>query len=348
MIVSPLRRAIFVGAITGGLCSSAFAAERVKPESTTPWVVSPRVFSEEDQRDNISGIACAPDAPDICLVVTDEGNKAAFIRLTEGKLEAVGTPFRLTEASPEFDAEGATTDGKFFYVAGSHSVKRRSCEDHKANRLVLRFPVDRKKPRPRPTTPEDNLWRILGSLPEFADHAGRHACLGDDPPRRRRDRSGRQGVNIEGVAAKDSRLYFGMRGPAINGFAFIVGVDAKALFEGGDAKPSVSRIVVGDKRAIRDLAAAGNDLLALVGPDDDERNCSYSIFRIESLAQGAVGARELAVLNLDQAPLSREGELIKPEAITPLDVNAERYRLLVLSDGGEDGAPLVFDIPRKP
>ena len=44
----------------------------------------------------------------------------------------------------------------------------------------------------------------------------------------------------------------------------------------------------------------------------------------------------------------RKAHLIKPEAIALLEVNPRRYRLLVLSDGGEDGAPLVFNIPRKP
>jgi hypothetical protein len=59
-------------------------------------------------------------------------------------------------------------------------------------------------------------------------------------------------------------------------------------------------------------------------------------------------ASELAVLDLDEAPHDKDGKRIKPEAITVLDTSPERYRLLVLSDGGENGAPLVFDIPRKP
>ncbi len=286
------------------------------------------------------------DAPDFCLVVADEGRDAAFVRLTEGKLEAIGAPFPLPVASNEFDAEGAATDGRFFYVAGSHSVKRKSCEDHPANRVVLRFAVDHATQQPGPISSSGDLWRIVESLPELAGHAGPRACLGDDRPKERPDLSGKQGVNIEGVAAKDGRLYFGLRGPALHGDAFIVGVDAKALFDGGDAKPSVGRIAVGDKRAIRDLTVAGNDLLALIGPDDDERARNYSVFRIEGLAQGAATARELAVLDLDNAPLDKDHKPIKPEAIALLDANPSRYRLLVLSDGGEDGAPLVFNVPR--
>lgn len=85
-----------------------------------------------------------------------------------------------------------------------------------------------------------------------------------------------------------------------------------------------------------------------MGPDDDEKASGYSIFRIDQPRQGVAQASELAVLNLDNAPRDAKNNPIKPEAIALLDLTPERYRLLVLSDGGEDGAPLVFDIPRKP
>ncbi|MGD9539776.1 DUF3616 domain-containing protein [Methylocystis sp.] len=335
-------------AAAASLCPSALAAELCPPESTTPWSVSAPAFSKADARENISGFVCAPDAPDYCLVVADEGREAAFVSLHEGGLAAIGAPFALPVASHEFDAEGATTDGKFLYIAGSQSVKRRTCEDHPANRVVLRFDVDPARRPPVTIKSTGELWKIIESLPEFAGHAGPNACLGDNSPQRRPDLPGKQGVNIEGVAAKDGRLYFGFRGPAIDGEALLLGVDAKALFEGGVAAPSVARIKVGKKRAIRDLTIADGALLALVGPDDDNLPLNYSVFRIESPYQGSARAAELAALDLDKAPRDEKGEPIKPEAIALLDATPERYRLLVLSDGGEDGAPLVFNIPRRP
>jgi hypothetical protein len=343
-----INRILAIALSAGGLCSAAFAIERVAPESSIPWRVSPPVFPEARERANVSGLVCAPNTPDFCLVVTDEGHEAAFLRLTEGQLTP-DSPFSLPVASEEFDAEGAAADGKFFYVVGSHSVKRKTCEDHLANRTVLRFRADSAKRSPGPIEPpRHELWNIIQRLPEFAGHVGPQACLGDEPPKDAKHLKGRQGVNIEGVAARDGRLYFGFRGPAINGEALIVGVDAKALFEGGDVAPSVGRLRVGRKRAIRDLTIAGDSLLALVGPDDDEQASSYSIFRIEQPRQGVVQASELAVLNLDDAPRDKKNNPIKPEALTALDATPERFRLLVLSDGGEDGAPLVFDIPNQP
>jgi hypothetical protein len=346
-MICVINRIFAIAVIPAGLCSSAFAAERVAPESPIPWRVSPPVFPQPKQRANVSGFVCAPNAPQFCLVVTDEGNEAAFVRLAEGQLTP-GAPFLLPTASEEFDAEGAAADGKFFYIVGSHSVKRKTCEDHVANRTVLRFAADRAQRAPGPIDSRNQLWNIIERLPEFAGHAGPQACLGDDRPKDAKHLKGRQGVNIEGVAAKDGRLYFGFRGPATNGEALIVGVDAKALFDGGDAGPSVSRLRVGEKRTIRDLTVAGDALLALVGPDDDEHASSYSIFRVEQPRQGVVQASELAVLNLDAAPRDAKNKPIKPEAIAFLDGSPDRYRLLVLSDGGEDGAPLVFIIPRKP
>lgn len=345
MIASAGR--FIVLAIAASLCPSALAVERVPPESPNTWSVSP-AFSNADARENISGFVCAPNAPDFCLVVADEGDQAAFVSVREGKLESIGAPFALPVASNEFDAEGAATDGGFFYIVGSHSVKRKSCKDHPANRVVLRFGVDSARRPPSAIQSSPELWKIIEGLPEFAGHAGPGACLGDDRPERRPDLEGRQGVNIEGVAAKDGRLYFGFRGPAIGGEALIVGVDANALFDHGDSAPSVGRMQVGKKRAIRDLTIAGDALLALVGPDDDEKCRSYSIFRIEKPYQGDMRASELAVLDLDEAPQDKDGNRIKPEAMTLLGMTPERYRLLVLSDGGENGGPLVFDIPRKP
>lgn len=137
-MISIINRILAIAVTAGGLCFAAFATERVAPESPNPWRVSPSVFPQPKQRANVSGFVCAPNAPEFCLAVTDEGHEAAFVRLTDGQLTP-GAPFSLPIAADEFDAEGAAADGEFFYIVGSHSVKRKSCEDHLANRTVLRF-----------------------------------------------------------------------------------------------------------------------------------------------------------------------------------------------------------------
>ena len=106
---------------------------------------------------------------------------------------------------------------------------------------------------------------------------------------------------------------------------------------------------MGANKGFRNLAIADGEALALVGPSDAKSPADYSIVELRGLTTGvAVQPRELATLDLQDAPLGKKAHLIKPEAIALLELNPRRYRLLVLSDGGEDGAPLVFNIPRKP
>lgn len=326
------------------LSGAAAASERVKPESTRPWAVSPPAFHYEEASKNYSGFACGRDAPDFCLLVTDEGREAAFVRREEGKLAAMEGLVVFPTNTKEFDAEGAAADENYFYVVGSHSVKRQKCEDHEDNRTVFRIPVDRAMGNASQIQLSKRLWAVIQGLPELAPYATPKACLGTKPPRDKPELKGRNGLNIEGVAVRNGRLYFGLRGPAMGGETFVVSVEAAALFSSADTKPAVARIKVGEKRAIRDLTRSNGEILALVGPDDDEVPRDYSVLLLEGLGRDQpVSARELAILDFDGVVGANK---LKPEAITVLGETASRYRLLVLSDGGENGAPLVFNVPR--
>src|SRR4051794_37795064 len=92
-------------------------------------------------RQSASGIACPPNTPGklICLIVFDEGGEARYATI-DGKvfkpdLERVV----LRDEGGELDAEGAATDGRFFYVTGSHSVQRNNCAKDPGRQHVLRF-----------------------------------------------------------------------------------------------------------------------------------------------------------------------------------------------------------------
>jgi Protein of unknown function (DUF3616) len=91
-------------------------------------------------------------------------------------------------------------------------------------------------------------------------------CLGTEPPEEGAFKAGRRGVNIEGLAVKGGRFFFGFRGPAIDRTAKILAVDAKVLLDGGDANSTLSTIRVGKGRAIRDLQAVSDGILVLAGP----------------------------------------------------------------------------------
>lgn len=326
----------------------AAAAPRLAPESNTPWSVERHSFDKKSANENFSGFACSPMKPDLCLLAVDEGREAAFMRIENGRLSYIGKPFPIPGVDKELDAEGVAADGKYFYLVGSHAVKRETCEENPDSRLVYRI-INRTGGKPDSIESSNRLWTIMRAAPELAKYVGPAACLGEKAPGDASRPAGKNGVDIEAVAALNGRLFFGLRGPSLEGQAFVVSVDAKALFDGGDTKTAFTTIAVGRKRGFRDFATAEGEILALVGPDDDNSRADYSIFELRGLARGKPPiVRELAVLNLDHAPLSEKGEPIKPEAIALLDANPSRYRLLLLSDGGEDGAPLVFDVPRSP
>ncbi|MGJ0511842.1 DUF3616 domain-containing protein [Methylocystis sp.] len=338
-MIAAIYRPIALAAAAAWLCSAAFAAERVAPESPLPWQVDKHPLRAKRANEAFSGFACATSG--ICVLAVDEGRQGVFMRINGERLVYVGEPFEFDGVEKELDAEAAAVDGGYFYVAGSHAAKRETCCDNSDSRRVYRLAAD-ENGHLRTMAHSERLWDAMRSLPELASYAVPGDCRCDSAP-------GRNRVDIEGMAAANGRLYFALRAPNIDGNAYIVGVDARALFEGGDLRPSLATIPLGANRGFRDLAIADGVALALVGPSDTESSADYSIVELRGLTTGVtVQLKELATLDLQNAPLGKKGALIKPEAIALLESDPRRYRLLVLSDGGEDGAPLVFNIPRKP
>jgi hypothetical protein len=160
-------------------------------------------------------------------------------------------------------------------------------------------------------------------------------------------------VNIEGLAAKDGRLYFGLRSPtdAKAGSTLILSVDADAFFTGTDAKPEITRISVGKGRGVRDLHSVKDGILVLAGPDDDEANEDVNwivaFWDGKSAGDKAVEPKALARLDLSKVKLRECDEELKPEALAVVeDADNRPYRIVTLSDGMCDGGPLAFTIQK--
>lgn len=338
-MIAAIYRPIAIAAAGAWLCSAAFAADRVAPESPTAWRVDKHPFAAKKADEAFSGFACG--ASGMCLLAVDEGRQGAFMRIKGERLVYVGEPFEFSGVEKELDAEAAAVDGGYFYVAESHAAKRETCCDNSDSRRVYRLTAD-ESGHIGTMAHSERLWDAMRGLPELAPYAVPGDCRCDRAP-------GRNRIDIEGMAAANGRLFFALRAPNVEGNGYIVSVDARALFEGGDLKPSLASVRLGANKGFRDLAIADGEALALVGPSDAVSPADYSIVKLRGLTTGeAVQPRELAALDLQDAPLGKKGGLIKPEAIALLEANPRRYRLLVLSDGGQDGAPLVFNIPRKP
>jgi hypothetical protein len=338
-MIAAIYRPIALAAAAAWLCSAAFAAQRVPPESPIPWQVDKHPFAAKRANEAFSGFACATSG--ICVLAVDEGRQGTFMRINGERLVYVGEPFEFDGVEKELDAEAAAVDGGYFYVAGSHAAKRETCCDNSDSRRVYRLTAD-ENGHIGTMAHSERLWDAMRGLPELASYAVPGDCRCDRAP-------GHNRVDIEGMAAANGRLFFALRGPNVEGNAYVVSVDARALFEGGDLRPSLAMVRLGAHKGFRDLAIADGVALALVRPSDAESPADYSIVELHGLTTGmTVQPKELATLDLQDAPLGKKGSLIKPEAIAVLELSPRRYRLLVLSDGGDDGAPLVFNIPRKP
>lgn len=354
---------LFVGGLVPTSAPAAPAeAPLIKPDSGT-WKTGNGFDLDAKTRQSLSGIACPTNTRQrACLVVFDEGIEARHVTLGAGALLPITERVTLLETGRELDAEAAATDGTYFYVTGSHSATRNRCESNPDSRHVIRFRVDPDSGRALRLSngklagylDTGRLWQVMASLPALADHVGERKCLGTLPPPKELGMRGQRGVNIEGLAVQRGRLYFGFRGPARNGTALILAVDADALFGNADAKPVVTTLAVGDLRGIRDLIAVKNGFLILAGPDDDDtsKNAGWTIafWNGESAEERVVQPKVLARLDLRGVPLRACAEKpkaeLKPEALTVLADSAQSYKLLVLSDGMCDGGPLAFTIPR--
>ena len=291
----------------------------------------------------VSGIACPqqPEAGARCLLAVDEGVLAPFIVLGDKAFAADETAVSLLEGEGELDAEGAATDGDFFYVTGSHAVKRGNCKVNPDSRHVLRLRRDastggvlrNSNGDPANRVDQADLESVLAGFPALQHAFG--GCLGADG-----------GLDIEGLAVTADRLYFGFRGPATDGKASILSVDKTKFFEGRPADPVLSEVALGAGRGIRDLQSVDGGLLILAGPDDVPSDAGFAI----GFWPGVGEAKTLAQLDLSGIKLGHHGkcedEEVKPEALALLDETGAQFRVLVLSDGLCDGGPMVFEVPR--
>ena len=338
----------------------------VAPDSG-PWQPDRGFTFEKNQkktRKSMSGIACPPNSAGqhLCLAVFDEGSEARCLVIKDTAYVTRSERIILRPGDIELDAEAAATDGIFYYVTGSHSAKRKDCENNSDSRHVVRFRVDHSTGRPLRSTGDPNgklvdyadtgrLWTVMASLPALSNYVGDNMCLGTDPPKKGPHTAGKRGVNIEGLAIKGDRLFFGFRGPAVDGKANILAVDAEALFSGGDVHPTVSTIRVGKGQGIRDLHTVSDGILVLAGPDDDagDKDVGWTVVRWDGKDTGDAVARPKVLARLDLSGVTKRScdDDLKPEAFAVIDDQpGKSYRMVIFSDGMCDGGPLGFTIRR--
>lgn len=325
-------------------------------------------------RRSLSGIACpeGQGSKKLCLVVFDEEAEARYLKIGRGKYSADNERVVLGPEDTEIDAEAAATDGKYYYVTGSHSLGRKTCEVRPNTRQVIRFKMDPGTGRAVRDSAGQlveyasvaNLWGIMETEPSLNSDAEYKFCL---------QAGEKRGIDIEGLAIRNNRLYFGFRGPTKDTEAKIMAVNAEPLFGNGDVNAKFFSVSLGEnRRGIRDMQAVSDGILILAGPDDqtdDPATLGASPGSKEILSangtkkqidrwivalwdgnethNGIIHARPLAELDLSTVEKRSCDTETKPEAMTVLSDEAGKpYKILILSDGMCDGGPLLFEVPK--
>lgn len=248
----------------------------------------------------------------LTLVAEDSTGKSSFARdhkqfalndFLALPLPPTGNPEELNEA----DIEGLACDGKYLWLTGSHSLRRKKPKDtdgtkkaHKrlasisadGNRYLLaRIPLveqggeytlaqeteHKGKRRTAARLRGDEHGNALTELLKQDVHLGPFLAIpGKD-----------NGFDIEGLAVAGKHLLLGLRGPVLRGWAIIIEI---ALEE--DEQPPQLRLAALDAGGqlyrkhfldlgglgIRDLCVQGKDLLILAGPTMD-LDGPVSVFR---------------------------------------------------------------------
>ncbi|MDQ2079921.1 DUF3616 domain-containing protein [Xanthobacteraceae bacterium Astr-EGSB] len=334
-----LRRRLATAALLAIFLAAALpaTAQVLEPEGLR-WRVAPDFGKGPKARHEISGAACAPTSPPwrSCLAVNDEKKYAQFFAIEGGTAEG-GTivPGAFVRLSAEGkngdpDAEGVAYDSGYFYVTGSHGRSRNTDKPNASSYRVFRIKADPRTGRP-PVVSDDEVVGIerserLKRLIAVAEPVGRF----EDRP------LAKGGLNVEGIAVKNGRMFVGFRGPSIDRQAFIMSLDAAALFTGAGTRARMHALPLGKNVGIRDLAAVDDGLLVLSGPMREEKK-PFAVW----LWNEREGARLLGVIPRHHIPKSAKAETLLVLATEP-----RAYRVLVMFDGVENGGPMSLRLPR--
>lgn len=324
----------------------------------------------KELRDGLSALALVGDT---LWLACDETTRLDCLTRAEGDIYDGHEQFPLAdflnlqaEEKEEADIEGLDVADGYLWLVGSHSLKRtrpkpgRTPEQNRerlaevtadGNRFLLaRIPLDKggKIHRLRKQTDEGGQRRVAAQLHgddkasdlttalEQDEHLGAFLKLpGKD-----------NGFDIEGLAVSEGRIFIGLRGPVLRGWAAVLEVEVtdedgdpsrlrlKAIGPGG--RPYRKHFLELGGLGVRDLCADGNDLLILAGPTM-ELDGPVNIFRWGG------GARPAEESMIFADGLSR----ILPVPFGVGTDHAEGITFLPAVEGARREVLVVYDAPSK-
>lgn len=269
------------------------------------------------------------------------------------------------EEGEEVDIEGLAYADGYLWLTGSHSLARRKPDGNDSrerglnklatirrsgNRYLLaRIPVSLDQHgicQLHRSTQVDNITRTAASLPGDAVSNALSNALRTDPHLQAfLDIPGKDnGFDIEGLAVSGQRVFLGLRGPVLRGWACILELQPEtgpanpAALElaaiGPQGQPYRKHFLKLDGLGIRDLCVHGDDLLILAGPTMslEGEQCVYrwrhgAQPQEESLADGK------AVDKVVDIPVDKDDH---PEGMCLFPPDSDKAGLLLVYDPASD------------
>jgi len=203
-------------------------------------------------------------------------------------------------AKEEIDIEGLDLDGGYLWLIGSHSAKRKKAESDKSlaenlerigtvemegNRFTLARvplnesdePVAKHGSLTAARLKGDQVGNVLTAALKEDDHLGRFV------PRQSNDKTVKgipskdNGFDVEGLAVSGNRVFLGLRGPVLRGWAIVIEVRVKQSSDdvlslepiGPTGALYIKHFLQLDGLGVRELSIHNKDLLILAGPSMD-------------------------------------------------------------------------------
>ena len=289
----------------------------------------------------------------------------------------------------EVDVEGLAWEPPYLWIVGSHGRKRGKPDpedgvekafaeladvDLDENRYLLaRIPLEEDPehgglvPRRACPHPEDRGATLTAArLRGKGMRSALIRAVEDDQHLRRylKVPGKDNGFDVEGLASAERRLFLGLRGPVVRGWAVVLEVEPRETDR--PERLRLRRIGAGGRRyrkhfldldglGVRELSRDGDDLLVLAGPTMDVR-APATLFRwpgaVKAQADSITPAGRLE--RLMDLPHDVDGGSDHPEGICRLQGGAADGALLVVYDGSGPGRTEgdavvadVFALPRR-
>ncbi|MEN6428217.1 MAG: DUF3616 domain-containing protein [Phycisphaerales bacterium] len=284
----------------------------------------------EDQ--DLSGLACISER--FGLVGADESRDVQVVELSrQAKTLRIVQTIPLAYSGDEIDTEAIAAEGDCYYIIGSHGISKKEGLPQGNRYSIFRVKADPVTGLPvRPlSVNKASLAGVLRADPVLGEYFGK--------PLQQR------GVNIEGLAVREGRLFVGVRGPNLQGNAFVLEVRADDVFSGNSQPGHVlHRLPLGPGYGIREIVAAKSDFLIIAGNSasepsekytqsmDYDENREFLLFSWDD--------RNSAVHKIGAVPEVRG----KAEAMTILEETEDHVTVLMLFDGPRRGRPTEYQI----